>query len=606
MDNPSELSPVERLKAASGHLRGHLADEVEDSGPSFTADSTQILKFHGIYQQDDRDVRTERRKRGLGVDHICMVRVSIPGGVLTSTQYLALDDLADRVGNGTLRVTTRQGVQFHFVRKVDLRALMGELHTNLMTTLGACGDVVRNTMGCPAPFVDGVRAALEDQTQAIARHFRPRTAAYAEVWLDGERAASLARPPGSGPDQRDDAVIELDPEPLYGDAYLPRKFKIGIAAPGDNCIDVFTQDVGLVPVVDDTGLAGFTVLVGGGMGRSHTNPDTYPRLADPLATIAPEETLAVLTAIVAVQRDHGDRGDREHARFKYLVEEWGVDRVRRAVEERLGRRLRPPRPVVLAECADHLGWHAQGDGRWFLGVKLPSGRVADRDGARVRAALREVVEGFAPGVRLTPREDLLLTDLEDRSRAPVDAILERHGVVPVGRITPVERNAFACPALPTCGLALTESERALPGVLDALEAELGLLGLGGLDVHVRMTGCPNGCARPYSAEIGFVGRGKTSYDVHLGGEPVGTRLNGLFAENVPREELIAVLHPVLVEYRDERRDGEAFGDWCHRVGVDALRRRLGNERWVRASSRSGAGRAAGGGRSVAAAGRRSR
>jgi sulfite reductase (ferredoxin) len=589
MENPPERSRVERLKEASGHLRAALAEELEDSGPAFTADSTQILKFHGIYQQDDRDVRSERRRRGLDVDHICMVRVSIPGGVLTSAQYLALDELADRVGNGTLRITTRQGVQYHFVRKVDLRVLMGELHTGLMTTLGACGDVVRNTMGCPAPFADGVRAALEYQAQAIARHFRPRTSAYAEVWLDGERAASLVRPP-SGAGAGDDTVIELDPEPLYGDAYLPRKFKIGIAAPGDNCIDVFTQDVGLVPVVDGAGLTGFTVLVGGGMGRSHTNSDTYPRLADPFATIAPTETLEVLTAIVAVQRDHGDRHDREHARFKYLVEEWGVDRVRAAVEERLGRSLLPPRPVVLAECADHLGWHDQGDGRWFLGIKLPSGRVADRDGARVRAAVRAVVEELAPGVRLTPREDLLLTGIEDRLRPRVDAILERHGVVPVERITPVERNAFACPALPTCGLALTESERALPGVLDALEAELGLLGLGGLDVHVRMTGCPNGCARPYSAEIGLVGRGKKSYDVHLGGEPVGTRLNGLFAENVPRDELIGVLHPVLREYRDERRDGEGFGDWCHRIGVGALRARLGDERWVRVPSGSGAGR----------------
>jgi sulfite reductase (ferredoxin) len=590
MDNPSEHSRVEHLKAASGHLRGRLVEEIEDPGPAFTADSTQILKFHGVYQQDDRDVRTERKRRGLDVDHICMVRVSIPGGMLSPAQYLALDDLAERVGNGTLRVTTRQGVQFHFVRKVDLRTLMGELHRHLTTTLGACGDVVRNTMGCPAPIVDGVHAALEDQAQAIARHFRPRTRAYAEVWLDGERAASLARPP-------EGAVIDLEPEPLYGSAYLPRKFKIGIAAPGDNCIDVFTQDVGLVPVVDGGGLAGFTVLVGGGMGRSHTNPDTFPRLADPLTTIAPDETLEVLTAIIAVQRDHGDRHDRDHARFKYLVDEWGVARVRAAVEERLGRRLRPPHPVVLAECADHLGWHPQGDGRWFLGVKLPSGRVADRDGARVRAGMRAVVEALGPGVRLTPREDILVTDIEERSRARVDAILAAHGVVPVGDLAPVERNAFACPALPTCGLALTESERALPGVLDALEAELGLVGLAGLDVHVRMTGCPNGCARPYTAEIGVVGRGKKSYDVHLGGEPVGVRLNGLFAENVPREELIGVLHPVLLAYRDERREGEGFGDWCHRVGVGSLRSRLGTERWVRTPARARRGPAGDGGQS---------
>jgi sulfite reductase (ferredoxin) len=298
--------------------------------------------------------------------------------------------------------------------------------------------------------------------------------------------------------------------------------------------------------------------------------------------VPPEELLAVVRAVVELQRDHGDRRDREHARFKYLVHEWGVDRVRADLGRRLGRALPAPEPVVLTAVDDHLGWHDQGDGRWFLGVKVENGRIVDRDGERVRSGLRAVVERFTPGVRLTPREDILLTGIAADDRAVIDRMLADHGVRGVDGWAPIERSSFSCPALPTCEKALTESERALPGVLTELIAELGGHGLGDLDLHVRMTGCPNGCARPYTAEVGFVGRGRRSYDIHLGGEPVGVRLNGLFAENVPRDELLGVLRPVLAAYRDERRVGERFGDWCHRVGVDVLRARLGTERWVRA------------------------
>jgi sulfite reductase (ferredoxin) len=323
------------------------------------------------------------------------------------------------------------------------------------------------------------------------------------------------------------------------------------------------------------------VLVGGGMGKSHTNPDTFPRLADPLATVAPEELFEVLEAIVGVQRDNGNRRDREQARLKYLVNAWGIERFRATVEGRLGYSLPDAEPVVFAAADDHLGWHPHGDGRWFLGVKVDNGRIADRDGVRVRSGLRAVIERFSTGVRFTPREDILLTDLDEDDRPTVEALLAEHGVVPAERWAPIKRNSFACPALPTCGLALTEAERVLPAVLDELVAELGALGLGELDAHVRMTGCPNGCARPYTAEIGFVGRGKKNYDIHLGGEPVGIRLNAVFAENVPRDELVNLLRPVLVSYRDHRHDGERFGDFCHRLGIDHLRGELGTERWVR-------------------------
>lgn len=560
------VSTVEGIKAASNQLRGTIGEELSDATPAFSHESQQLLRFHGIYQQDDRDVRTERKRQGLDVDHICMVRVSVPGGILTAEQYLMLDTLCDAVANGTLRITSRQGIQYHFVRKGDLHDLLATLNDHLVTTLGACGDVIRNIMCCPAPSADRLRADVGAYALEAARRFRPRTQAYYQLWLDGERAVT-AEAPGQ--------------EPLYGTTYLPRKFKIGFAFPGDNCIDVYSNDIGVVPVLDGESLRGFTVLVGGGMGKNHTNPDTFPRLADPLTTAAPDELLEVLDTIVRVQRDHGDRHDREHARLKYLIHDWGIDRFEAEVTQRLGRSLPAPEPVVFDAADDHLGWHPQGDGQWFLGVKVENGRIADRGAVRVRSGLRAVMERFSPGVRLTPREDILLTDLADRDRPTVEALLRAHGVLAAEQWVPIKRNSFACPALPTCGLALTESERALPGVLDELEAELDALGLAGRDAHVRMTGCPNGCARPYTAEIGLVGRGKKSYDIHLGGEPVGIRLNDVFAENVPRDELVNVLRPVFVYYRDQRCSRERFGDSCHRLGVDRLRAQLGTERWAR-------------------------
>ncbi len=565
-ETPSR-SAVERVKESSNRLRGGLAEELADPAPKFSPDNTVVLKFHGIYQQDDRDVRSK------GVEHICMVRVSIPGGVLTAEQYLAMDEVCDVVANGTLRVTTRQGIQFHFVHKGDLKLLLATLNRQLLTTLAACGDVVRNVASCPAPDASRHRAEIRSHVERVARHFKPKSGAYYDLWLDGERAVTAST---------------ADDEPFYGVAYLPRKFKIGFAYPDDNCIDVFTNDLGIVPVVEGNELVAFTLLVGGGMGRSHTDPTTFPRMATPLATVAPDELLEVSEAVVSVHRDHGNRADRDHARLKYLVEEWGIERFRREVEAVLGRRLRDPEPVSFAHASDHLGWHDQGDGRWYLGVKVENGRIVDRGHTRVRSALRAVARTVPVGVRLTSREDVLLTDVAEADRAEVDQILRDHGVVPAQAWVPLLRNSFACPALPTCGLALTESERALPGVLDQLHADLVELGLDGLDAHVRMTGCPNGCARPYTAEIGLVGRGKRSYDIHLGGEPVGIRLNRVFAENVPRDSLVEVLRPVLTHYRDHRHDGEGLGDFCHRVGVDRLRADLGNESWVRTRRREAA------------------
>jgi len=558
------VADVESIKSSSTYLAGNLAAELGRPQTWFGPDSAQLLKFHGVYQQDDRDLRRELQRAGLDRAYTMMVRASIPGGALTAEQYLAADRLADEVGNGTLRITTRQGLQWHLVPKRDLATLIRALNENLVTTLAACGDVVRNVVACPAPLPG--RDDLLEHARRLAVAVRPRTASYWDLWLDGQRAVSAVPPPD--PDS--------DVEPLYGPTYLPRKFKIGFAHTGDNCSDVYTNDVGIVPIRadHDGAIAGFTLLVGGGLGMTHNKPATFPRLADPLATIRPDELVDVVTAIIGVQRDHGDRSDRKHARMKYLVEEWGLPRFRSEVEDRLGRRLPEAVPLTWEATDDHLGWHGQSGGRWFIGVPVPAGRVADEPGRRLRTAVRDLVADLGLGVRFTARQDLLLTDVEVDRRAEVTQRLHAAGVPLVEDLPRVSRHALACPALPTCGLALTEAERALPAVTQRFAAELERLGIPGAPVHLRVTGCPNGCARPYSTEIGVVGRGRDHYTVHLGGDAQGTRLNHLFADRIHLDDLVPALSPVLAAWRDERREGEPFGDWCDRVGVAALAERF--------------------------------
>ncbi|MFP3914952.1 MAG: NADPH-dependent assimilatory sulfite reductase hemoprotein subunit [Actinomycetota bacterium] len=552
----SERSPIEDIKERSAFLAGSIGIELTDGTERFEADTTQVLKFHGIYQQDDRDARKQRRARGLDRDWIMMVRAAVPGGRLTADQWLVMDRLADEVGDGTLRITSRQGVQWHHTRKRDLRHLISTLNRSLVTTLGACGDVVRNTMACPAPLPG--RAAVRPYVDALAAHFRPRTRAYYHIWVDGERAVTAQ----AG-----------DPEPVYGPTYLPRKFKIAFSHPGDNCTDVYSHDVGIVPHLDGDEVAGFTVLVGGGMGRSHNQPDTFPRISDPLAYVAAHELVEVVEAIVATQRDYGERFDRKHARLKYLVAYWGLEDFKLAVERRLGRALAPPRPLEWASADDHLGWHTQPDGRWFLGVPVENGRVSD-DGARLRSGLREVIEQVRPGIYLTPSQNLLLAGVADHERARVDRILAAHGIPVAGEVPVTIRSSMACVALPTCGLALTDAERALPRVIRELTATLGALGLGDESVQVRMTGCPNGCARPYNSEVGLVGRRSGHYDIHLGADTLNRRLNFPAAETVPESEIVATLAPLLTAWRDRRLAGESFGDFCHRMGAYAISRLL--------------------------------
>jgi len=556
-DKQADVSAVERIKQASRGLRGSLAPELAAGTSHFEDEAAQLLKFHGVYQQDDRDARRQRSDAGLEPDYAFMVRCKIPGGVLTARQYLVLDELAGRYGNGTLRVTTRQDNQFHGVVKGDLKATIRELNDALVTTLGACGDVQRNVMCCPAPLPGGLRDQVFQMARRISEHLLPRTRAYHEIWLNGEPVASGAPTP--------------EPDPIYGERYLPRKFKTAIAFPDDNCTDVYSNDLGFLAIPDGDRIAGFNVLVGGGLGMTHGKKVTYPRLADPLGFAAPEDVIQVAEAVLTVQRDYGDRRDRRHARLKYLLDDRGLDWFRAQVEQRLGRALPAPAPVGVSDVHDHLGWQDQGEGRSFYGLFVENGRILDTEDVRLRTAVRRIVRLFGAGVHFTPQQNVLLTGIPDGRRSALETVLAHHGVRSMGAISTVRRWSMACPALPTCGLALAESERVLPGVIDELEGELERLGLADLRLTVRMTGCPNGCARPYTADLAFVGRSADKYTIFVGGSVLGTRLATAYADLVPRRQLVARVRPLLERYRAERLPDEGLGDFCCRAGIDELR-----------------------------------
>ncbi|MEY4167178.1 MAG: Sulfite reductase [Acidobacteriota bacterium] len=545
---------VEQIKAESRGLRGEIGTELIDENPYFSDASDKLLKFHGIYQQEDRDARKLDRNAD---HHQFMLRTRLPGGSLTASQYLLLDEIAERYANGTLRITTRQTIQFHGVIKGELRATVREINQSLITTLGACGDIVRNVMACPAPGADLRRRALEEYALSLTQAFFPRTTAYHQIWID---------------DQQVTDETEVD-DPLYQKTYLPRKFKIAVADAGDNCVDIYTNDVGLVAIFDDQQqLIGFNLLAGGGMGMSHNNSATFPRLADEIAFITPAQAIEAVTGVVAIHRDYGDRENRKHARLKYILQDRGVDWFREELQKRVGFTLAPVRPLPPFAVHDHLGWHRQGDDIWYLGLHVENGRIDDRGHYRLRSGLRAVIEKFGLATRLTPQQNILLTGIAAADQAAVSELLKSYGITLVEEISPARRHAMACVALPTCGLSLAEAERVFPRVIDQLELSLDQLGIPTSEITARMTGCPNGCARPYVAEIAFVGRSQDRYLVLLGGSPNGTRLARPFLDLVPLNQLIEALHPVLAHYRDHRLSSEPFGDFVERVGFDQLRR----------------------------------
>jgi len=545
---PVKLTRNEGLKEADPLLAGTIARTLADPAVErFSDDDYEFLKFHGVYQQDDRD------RRKIAKQFMMMVRTKFPGGVLSAPQYLTCDGLADRYGNHTLRITTRQDFQFHGILKSNLRQTIKSLNEALMTTIAACGDVNRNVMAPPTPSMSPLGDRILAEAARISSALTPQTLAYHSIWLEGTEL-DLGEPGNRN-----------FVDPLYQKCYLPRKFKTAFAIPPLNDIDIFTHDLGFVAIAENGRLAGYNLLAGGGMGMSHGNAQTFPRLADEIGFFTPEHLEAVAKAVVTIHRDFGDRTNRKHARLKYVLEERGVDWFRREVEERTQIKLVPPAPFRFTRQGDLLGWHRQVNGSFFLGLFVENGRIKDLDSYQLKTGLRRVIEEFQPEIRLTPSQNILLVNVKPEQREGIGQVLKEHGVSVDNPFSRTRLASMACPALPTCGLALAESERFLPDVLSRLEALLNELGLSEQGIITRMTGCPNGCARPFMAEIAFVGKAPNKYQIYLGGNESGTRLNRLYKDSVKGEELVSELRAVLTRFVRERIVGERFGDFCDRV-----------------------------------------
>ncbi len=567
---PTKLAPskFEQLKTNSDHLKEPLLSELGNGAPNFTDGAIQILKFHGSYQQDNRD----NRRKGADKDWQMMLRLRNPGGRVPGSLYLAIDALADRLGNGTLRVTTRQAFQMHGVHKANLKEVIGTIVRQLGSTLSACGDINRNVMAPAAPFEKGAYPAARQLADDIADLLTPQAAegSYLDMWVDGELSYRI-KPSTSvkavKARQQEGGVFSGDhSEPLYGPTYLPRKFKVAVTVPGDNSVDLFTQDIGLVLFCDPQGKPkGCNVYVGGGMGRTHNKEETFARTADPLGYVASEHLLDLVQSILALQRDHGDREQRRHARMKYLIHDRGVAWFRQELQAHyFAHPIQATRPEPKAKLEDYLGWHRQDKGLWFVGLPVLSGRLA---GER-KAGLRRLVETYKLEVRLTPNQDLLLCNIGTSQRSSVRDALAVLGYGTPEHTAPLARHALACPALPLCGLAVTEAERILPEVLERLD---GLLQRNGIakSVLVRMTGCPNGCARPYMAEIGLVGSGVDLYQLWLGGTPNLTRLAEPYLEKMPLANLEVTLEPLLQAW--QRAGGRSsLGDFVVNSGRPAV------------------------------------
>ncbi len=563
MADEKKLSPVEGIKADSNFLRGTIAEDLGSDDPQFSKDNTQLLKFHGTYQQDDRDLRGVKGPDGKpGRKYVMMTRTRVPGGRLTAEQMVAHLDLCDELGNATLKCTTRQALQLHGVLKQNLREVIHRINEVNLSTLAACGDVNRNVMCCPAPIDDPVHREMRRLTDALKDHLAPRTRAYYELWVSDEETGEKVLAGGGKPDD----------EPIYGPTYLPRKFKIAVALPEDNCVDIYTNDLGFLAVVRDGRVVGYNVSVGGGMGTTPSAAKTFPALAKRMAFVTPEQAVGVAEAVVKVQRDYGNRADRKVARLKYLIHDRGIDWFKSEVEKYYGQSLPECTEDDVHGFDDHMGWHEQGDGKWFYGWNVENGRLYDSQDRRWKTAIRMICAELAPGICLTPHQSILFTGLEASQRPRLEAILKENGLPLTEEISTVRRWSMACVALPTCGLAVTESERVLPSVIDQLEVELAKLGLGQEAFTLRMTGCPNGCARPYNADIGLVGKTKGKYSVFLGGQLLGKRLNQLYKDLVPLEEIVPTLVPVFVAFKQHRLDRETFGDFCDRVGNEQLAR----------------------------------
>ncbi|MDD1642675.1 MAG: assimilatory sulfite reductase (NADPH) hemoprotein subunit [Methylococcaceae bacterium] len=551
---PEELEKrveVERIKDASNYLRGTLVKSLQDPLTGALAeDDTQLSKYHGIYQQDDRDLRDERRRQKLEPHYQFLVRIRVPGGVCTPSQWLEVDRIANTWCNHTIRLTTRQAFQLHGIVKRDLKKTIAEINGALLDTIAACGDVNRNVMCNPNPYQSRLHEEVYEYARRINEHLTPRTTAYHEIWLDEELLSSSRQ----------------DEEPIYGKHYLPRKFKIALAIPPSNDVDLFANDLGFIAIAEDDRLAGFNVTVGGGLSMTHGEENTYPRLADVIGYCPKNKTLQVAEEIVKIQRDFGDRTNRKHARFKYTIDDRGVDWLKFELNKRLGWSIEPPRPFTFEHSGDRYGWVEGTDDTWHHTLFIQNGRILDTEEYPMMTGLRDIAKVHDGDFRLTANQNLIIGRVSPKKKPVIDALLKKYQLADSRQQTGLRLNAMACVAFPTCGLAMAESERYLPSLLDKLDVVIKEAGLENDPILIRMTGCPNGCARSSLGEIGFIGKAPGKYNLYLGAGFYGQRLNKLYRENINEEQILAELTPILNRYAHEREPGERFGDFVIKTG----------------------------------------
>ncbi|PZX05635.1 sulfite reductase (NADPH) hemoprotein beta-component [Psychrobacillus insolitus] len=549
---PGKRSDVERIKDESNYLRGSLVETMNyPISSGIPDDDNRLLKFHGSYLQDDRDLRNERQRQKLEPAYQFMIRIRTPAGVSTAAQWLEMDRLANKYGNGTLKLTTRQAFQMHGILKWNMKKHIQEINNALFDSLAACGDVNRNVMCNANPEQSDIHAEVFDWSSKLSDYLLPKTTAYHEIWLDGEKVINSE---------------EQEEEPMYGALYLPRKFKIGIAVPPLNDIDVYSQDLGYIAVLENDQLVGFNVSVGGGMGMTHGDNETYPQLGKVIGFVTPDQILEVAEKTITIQRDYGNRSERKNARFKYTIDARGLDWFVDELHTRLGWKLEPARAYHFDHNGDRYGWVKGSKGKWHFTLFIQSGRIKDLEDYQLMTGLREIAKIHSGEFRLTPNQNLVISNVTDENKSNVEALIKQYGLTDGSHYSALRRSSMACVAFPTCGLAMAEAERYLPSLLDKLEVIVDEAGLRDQEILIRMSGCPNSCSRPALGEIGFIGKGPGKYNLYLGAGFAGERLNKMYRENIGEEEILQVLRPILFQYAKERNEGEHFGDFVVRVG----------------------------------------
>lgn len=547
------LSKVEQVKNDSDYLAGKIASQLQNSDPYFEENEVQLLKFHGTYQQYNRDTATELKQKGLEKEFSFMIRTKIPAGLLTSKQYIELDDLTNEFSDPSLRITTRQTIQFHGVLKGNLKKIINTVSTMLLSTYGACGDVVRNVTTIAAPINDQIHNQLRQDALKISSHFIPSSTSYGQIWINGDKYEY------SNKEKK---------ESIYGKTYLPRKFKIGITIPDDNSVDVLTNDIAIFLIFKNNQLLGYNIAIGGGLGMTHNKPETFPYLAKPLLFCKQSDLIKVLEEIVKIQRDYGDRTNRKHARLKYLVAEKGTKWFKKLIEKKLNRNFDNPLKLNDLKVVDHLDWHEQGDGKWYTGIFISSGRIIDNQNKKIKTGLRNIIKTFNPSITLSTDQNIILGNINEKDKNIIDQLLEEYSIVKK-EISKVDRWFLACPALPTCGLALSEAERVRDEIIKKIDEILLKHNLQNEKFSIRITGCPNGCARPYAGDIGIVGRAPNLYALFSGGDFEGTRLNKKILDKVSYQDLTKAIEQILLLFKDQRKNNEPLGDFCNRIGTEA-------------------------------------